>query len=188
MAFFFLLCPGEYCKSGPSTKSHPFRLQDVTFYIGEANYNAATAPLNWILQADDVALYFTTQKNGVRGEAISHGASGHATPRVRFTSSVAVSYTYDHLLPPQTLPSALSWNDTAGAWCPAPPSRPRYALPPPILGTPLASSPATSLPGPYGPSFLERWIAPPSSSSAGGVPTRSFATCMSQRGQSCYAT
>jgi hypothetical protein len=79
MAFFFLLRPREYCKSGPDTESHPFRLQDVTFSIGEANYNAATAPLDRILQADYVALYFTTQKNGVRGKAIGHGASGHAT-------------------------------------------------------------------------------------------------------------
>jgi hypothetical protein len=79
MAFFFLLQPGEYCKSRPDTDSHPFRLQDVTFSIGDANYNAATAPLDRILEADYVALYFTTQKIGIRGEAISHGASGHAT-------------------------------------------------------------------------------------------------------------
>jgi hypothetical protein len=79
MAFFFLLRPGEYCKSGPDTKSHPFRLRDVTFHIGDATYNAATAPTHRIQQADYVALYFTTQKNGVRGEAIGHGLSGHPT-------------------------------------------------------------------------------------------------------------
>jgi hypothetical protein len=79
MAFFFLLRPGEYCKSGPDTESHPFRLRDVTFGIGEASFNAASAPIARLLQADYVALYFTTQKNGVRGEAIGHGASGHAT-------------------------------------------------------------------------------------------------------------
>jgi hypothetical protein len=78
MAFFFLLRPGEYCKSGPDTESHPFRLRDVTFSIGESNHNAATATIDRIRQADYVALYFTTQKNGVRGEAIGHGASGHA--------------------------------------------------------------------------------------------------------------
>jgi hypothetical protein len=79
MAFFFLLRPGEYCKSGPDTESHPFRLQDVTFSIGAADFNAATAPLDRIRDSDYVALYFTTQKNGVRGEAIGHGSSGHAT-------------------------------------------------------------------------------------------------------------
>jgi hypothetical protein len=78
MAFFFLLRPGEYCKSGDDTESHPFRLRDVTFSIGTADFNAATAPLERIQQADYAALYFTTQKNGVRGEAIGHGASGHA--------------------------------------------------------------------------------------------------------------
>jgi hypothetical protein len=80
MAFFFLLRPGEYCKSGPDTESHPFRLRDVTFSIGAAaNHNAATAPLERIRDADYVALYFTTQKNGVRGKAIGHGILGHAT-------------------------------------------------------------------------------------------------------------
>jgi hypothetical protein len=78
MAFFFLLRPGEYCRSGPNTESHPFRLRDVTFSIGDANHNAATAPIDRIQQGDYVALYFTTQKNGVGGKAIGHGASGHA--------------------------------------------------------------------------------------------------------------
>jgi hypothetical protein len=35
--------------------------------------------LNLIKQADYVALYFTAQKNRVRGEAIGHGLSGHPT-------------------------------------------------------------------------------------------------------------
>jgi hypothetical protein len=56
--------------------------------------------------------------------------------------------------PPQTLPSALSWNAAAGVWCSAPASQPRYALPPPLLATPLASSPSTSLPKPCGPAVL----------------------------------
>jgi hypothetical protein len=104
MAFFFLLRPGEYCKSGPDTRSHPFRLQDVTFSIGEANYNAATAPLDRILQADYVALYFTTQKNGVRGEAIGHGASGHATACPLRIIGRRVLYLRSFVTP-QTLPS-----------------------------------------------------------------------------------
>jgi hypothetical protein len=79
MAFFFLLRPGEYCKSGPDSESHPFRLRDVTFSIGSTSHNAATAAIDRIVEADYVALYFTTQKNGVRGEAIGHGASGHPT-------------------------------------------------------------------------------------------------------------
>jgi hypothetical protein len=78
--------------------------------------------------------------------------------RVRFASSVAVSFTFNPAAPPQTLPSALSWKETAGAWCPAPPSRPVYELLPPLSGTPLASSPATSLSGLMG----RRCHAPPS--------------------------
>jgi hypothetical protein len=110
------------------------------------------------------------------------GTAPPAMPsRVCFASSAAVYFSFDL---PQTLPSALSWNETAGAWCPAPPLRPVYELPPPLSGTALASSPATSLPGPYGPavpcpSFLARWPTPPSNSLAGGGPTRSSDIFMS---------
>jgi hypothetical protein len=79
MAFFFLLRPGKYCQSGPHTESHPFRLRDVTFSLSDVTFNTATAPLPRIREAGYVALYFTTQKSGVRSEAISHGTSGDAT-------------------------------------------------------------------------------------------------------------
>jgi hypothetical protein len=78
LAFFFLLRRRVYSKSGDNTQSHPFRLRDVTFSIGTTDFNAGTAPLARIQHANYAALYFTTQKNGVRGKAIGHGASGHA--------------------------------------------------------------------------------------------------------------
>jgi hypothetical protein len=65
MAFFFLLNPGEYYKSGPDMDSHPFRLRDIIFSISNATFNAATAPITRILQANYVPLYFTNQKNRV---------------------------------------------------------------------------------------------------------------------------
>jgi hypothetical protein len=64
---------------GPTPSRTPSNSRDVTFSIGAADFNAATAPLDRIRDADYVALYFTTQKNGVRGEAIGHGILGHAT-------------------------------------------------------------------------------------------------------------
>ena len=43
VAFFFLLCPGKYCKGSIDTTQHPFRIKDVQFFIGQNPYNSATA-------------------------------------------------------------------------------------------------------------------------------------------------
>jgi hypothetical protein len=77
IAFFFLLRPGEYCEAGYDEPSHYFRLRDVCFFIGNARYRADKIPLHVLHSAEHVSLYFTTQKNGRKGEAIGHGRSGH---------------------------------------------------------------------------------------------------------------
>ena len=79
IAFFFLLRPGEHCDGGTDTDSTPFRLRDVSFFIGARRFSALTATTAQIRAATYASLYFTTQKNGVKGEAIGHGRSGHAT-------------------------------------------------------------------------------------------------------------
>ena len=79
IAFFFLLRPGEYCDGGDESDSTPFRLRDVTFYIGNRRVSALTASAQQIRDATYVSLFFTTQKNGIKGEAIGHGKSGHPT-------------------------------------------------------------------------------------------------------------
>ena len=75
LAFYFLLRPGEYTASSSSTT--PFALEDVQLFVGTRRLR---------LFEDDVALFrsvtfctlvFTTQKNGVRGEVIGLGRSGH---------------------------------------------------------------------------------------------------------------
>ena len=76
-ALSFLLRPGKYCKGGTDTAQHPFRLKDVQFLIGQQTYNSATASNAVLDQADFVSLLFTTQKNGVKGELIVHGRTGH---------------------------------------------------------------------------------------------------------------
>ena len=57
IAFFFLLQTGEYCAGGIDVVSTPFNLRDIQPFVG--------------------SLLFTTQKNGVKGALIRHGATGH---------------------------------------------------------------------------------------------------------------
>ena len=74
IAFFFLLRPGEYI--GTKFDSTPFRLSDVTFSVSHTVFDTTTATENELAAATFVILIFSTQKNGVRGEKIGHGATG----------------------------------------------------------------------------------------------------------------
>jgi hypothetical protein len=74
LAFFFLCRPGEY--TAPAADNSPFRLQDVTLYVGTRRVLAATATDADLDRATFVTLTFTTQKNAVRGEVIGLGLSG----------------------------------------------------------------------------------------------------------------
>lgn len=75
IAFFFLLRPGEY--TGTSSDDAPFRMCDVSLFLGSAALNVITAPLADIAAATSGSLTFTDQKNGTKGEIINHGRSGH---------------------------------------------------------------------------------------------------------------
>ena len=77
VAFLFLLRPGEYCRGNTNTSQHPFRLKDVQFFILQQPYNAVTASNAVLTQPEFVSLLFTTQKNGVKGQLIGHGCTGH---------------------------------------------------------------------------------------------------------------
>jgi hypothetical protein len=74
IAFFFLCRPGEY--TAPTGQNAPFRLCDVTFYVGLRRVLAITATNADLDSATFVTLTFTTQKNAVRGEVIGLGLSG----------------------------------------------------------------------------------------------------------------
>ena len=74
LGFFFMLRPGEHTFSATNT---PFRLQDVKLYLGTRRLDLSTASPAEFVAATSVSLTFTTQKNGVKGEVISHGRSGH---------------------------------------------------------------------------------------------------------------
>jgi hypothetical protein len=76
IAFYFLLRPGEYM--GTTSDDTPFRLQDVTLHVGIRHLDTMLASTTDIYAADSVSYTFTTQKNGTKGEILTHGLSGDA--------------------------------------------------------------------------------------------------------------
>lgn len=76
LGFFFLLRPGEY--TGTSNDDTPFRLQDLQLFQGQRRLDLVGDTDDVLAMATSVSLTFTTQKNGVRGEVVNHGRSGHA--------------------------------------------------------------------------------------------------------------
>lgn len=74
IAIFYLLRPGEYCKSRDNT---PLLLRHVSLMIGTTKLNLHTCAINDILRATASSLTFDDQKNRVRGEVIAQGLSGH---------------------------------------------------------------------------------------------------------------
>ena len=74
IVFFSLLRPGEY--TGKKSDSSPFRLSDATFSVDRTVFDTSTAANNDLAAATFMILTFSTQKNGVRGGKIGHGATG----------------------------------------------------------------------------------------------------------------
>ncbi len=75
IAFFFLLRPGEYTARTASTA--PFLISDIQLLHNDRILQWQTDPLPTIMSANYVTYTFRTQKNGVRGEALGQGATGH---------------------------------------------------------------------------------------------------------------
>lgn len=113
MAFFWLLRPGEYCSS---SESHPFRLCDVQFFIGNQRIDPLTCALADLHRVTFVTLTFTTQKNGVRGEIIGHSRSRHiySCPVVSVVNRVR--YLRQHNAP-NDAPLCSVRSATTGKWC-----------------------------------------------------------------------
>jgi hypothetical protein len=71
ITFFFLLRPGKH--SYEKKENHPFQLQDVSFQNPTGTTIAAVISVaNILLATTKVHLQFTNQKNGVKGEHITH--------------------------------------------------------------------------------------------------------------------
>jgi len=75
IAFFFLLRPGEYTASRNNDNS--FTINDIQLLRDDLVLPWSTTPEPELLTANYVTYTFRTQKNGVRGEALGQGASGH---------------------------------------------------------------------------------------------------------------
>jgi hypothetical protein len=74
IAFFYLLCLGEY--TGTTTDDAAFSLADIGLHVGDRRLNLFTAPAHDIFASTAASYTFTTQKNGTRNETITHGRSG----------------------------------------------------------------------------------------------------------------
>ena len=74
LGFFFMLRPGKHTKSDDNT---PFKLQDVKLHRDATLLPIATTPIHELDSMTHVSLTFTTQKNGVKDEIITHGMPGH---------------------------------------------------------------------------------------------------------------
>jgi hypothetical protein len=78
LGFFFLLRPGEYAYT-QNPDACPFRICDVHLLVTDKRLHPYTTPEAELNNVNFVTLEFTNQKNGVRGEMIGLGRSGHPT-------------------------------------------------------------------------------------------------------------
>jgi hypothetical protein len=76
IGLFYLLRPGEHTYDRENT--HPFRLQDTSFQSTLSAVNGSIVTQAELDAADRVHLCFTTQKNGEKGEALTHGDTDDA--------------------------------------------------------------------------------------------------------------
>ena len=99
IAFFFLMRPGEYTKTSDDT---PFKMQDVKLFIGPVPLDPSTATNAQFEAVTAVSITFTDQKNGVKGEVITHGRTEH--PRTCPTRAVVrrIKYLKSIQAPPET--------------------------------------------------------------------------------------
>ena len=72
-----MLRSGEYCSGGSDVLKFPFRLKDVQFGIGPQEITVHDVSVHNLSRLDTVSLTFTSQKNGIKGESITHGRTIH---------------------------------------------------------------------------------------------------------------
>jgi hypothetical protein len=111
LAFFFLCRPGEY--TAPTGNNAPFRLIDVTFYVGSRRILAVNATADDLNRATFVTLTFTTQKNAVRGEVIGLGLSGDPFVCPVLATARQVRHLLLHNAPPNTPLCTYYYNNRA---------------------------------------------------------------------------
>ena len=77
-------------------------MTDVRLFIGSQPLNTATAIPTKLQAVTNVSLTFTTQKNGIKGEVISHGLSGHGMTCPVKALIWRISYLRQHGASPNT--------------------------------------------------------------------------------------
>ena len=117
IAFFFLLRPGEYTSTPSDTQ--PFKFKDLQLLFGGNRLNIATAPDTVLKAATFATLTFDLQKNGVRGEVVGHGLSGHPTVCPVKALARRAIHLRQHHAPPITPIASFHHNNT---WMPVTPA------------------------------------------------------------------
>ena len=119
IAFFFLLRPGEYYAGGTDTVTTPFNLRDIQFLVGNQPTQSTTSFAATCAAATFVSLLFTKQKNGIKGEPIGHGKTGH--PRACAVASIRrrVAHLRQHVATPDTHLAAVFNGTTWSTVCSA---------------------------------------------------------------------
>jgi hypothetical protein len=111
LGFFFLLWPGEYAYTS-NENAAPFHFCDAHLLINARHINALTATQQELNQVTYVALEFTTQKNGLRGELVGLGKSRHQ----QWCLVVALIRCITHLRTHNALPTTPIYSYYTTAW------------------------------------------------------------------------
>ena len=120
IAFFYLLCPGEYTASASDTQA--FDYQSVQLFFGPTCLDLVLTMDAQLCCTTSASLTFDNQKNGVHGEVISLGFSGNPS----LCSVKAIMQRAIHLCQncssPHT-PLSLNYCATSIYWKPVTPSQ-----------------------------------------------------------------
>jgi hypothetical protein len=93
IAIFYLLRPGEYCKS---TTNKPLLFRDISLMIGHHKLDLQRCPLNDLDRATSSSITFDDQKNRERGEVIAQALSGHRRACPTMALARRIRYLREH--------------------------------------------------------------------------------------------
>jgi hypothetical protein len=101
LGFYLLLWPSEY-GAMDNVDASPFCYCDMHFLIHDRHLNHFTWPDAELQWATYIALEFTNQKNGLRGEMVGVGWSGHSVWFQVMALINCIQHLWQHHAPPHT--------------------------------------------------------------------------------------
>ena len=101
IGFCYMLHPGEYTYSHKN--NHPFRMANVSFQAGLAAVNATLITTQQLDASKKAHMEFTDQKNGEKGEAITHGDNPEPIIFPFKVLHCHIEHLRQHRAPPSTL-------------------------------------------------------------------------------------